>query len=108
MYVLVPEDQWEAGPGKAIAAFTSTALHLTGYKTAVRDGVEYKGVEKGPDQFIRIINSLKTEWQTTEKKEAGRKEVARKAADKIDVSQGGKQQRVQGPTVATASREGTC
>lgn len=68
-----------------------TMLHPPGLKTAVRGRVEYERAEKDPDQVIRTVNCLKTEWQKFEKYEADRKEVSLRAAGKGNARRGGKQ-----------------
>lgn len=109
-YVYVPKGRWEEGLGKAIAARILTALHSPGFKTAVRNRVEYEGTEKDPSEVIIIMSPLNTEWYVMKKFEAGRKEASRKAAGKGGTRRGGKQQRA-GPCCGgcfNTNRQGTC
>lgn len=51
-HLFVPDGRWEEGPGEAIAASTTPALHSPGFKTAARDRFKNEGTEKDLDQPI--------------------------------------------------------
>lgn len=76
--MFVPEERWEAGPEKAIAASILTALHSPVLRTAVLDRVEYKRAGKNLDQVIAIKNPLKVDRHLIQNYEVGRKEAGHK------------------------------
>lgn len=95
-HMFVPEKRWKESPEKAPTAYIITALQPPSLRSAVKTQVECEGAGKDPGEFITIMTLLKTEWQITEKYEAGRQEPNGKSADEGDARQDSQQQRAQG------------
>lgn len=77
-HVLAPKGWRQAGLGKVIAASIITA-HLSGFKTAAWERIEYGREDKDPGQIVRMINRLKTEGLSpTRVRRAARSRVTKK------------------------------
>lgn len=68
-----------------------TALHPPEIRTAVKERVDNKRVQKDYDQAIAIMYRLKTELQTIERYEVGRREASRKAVSNGIIRHSGRQ-----------------